>query len=117
MAESALCSFAHHCEKPCGTSARYLNRTACVSISACERDVHSHLKSVRLLQSGISTEKELILIRAGFIEVKKSGCCDAMTLCPRHGDELGLQWRKKRPAECKHPLEQNWNILVPVGSG
>ena len=117
MAESASCSFAHHSDKPCGTSARYLNRTACVIISACERDVHSHLKSVRLLQSGISTEKELILIRAGLIEVKNSGSCDAMTLCPRHRDELGLQWRKKRPEECKHPLEQNWNILVPVGSG
>ena len=139
MSQSATCSFAKHSGKTCGSSSRFLKEVSCVGIEACGRNIYSHLKRVRLLRSGISTEKELILTRAGYFNQEKEGEWSALSVCPLHRDELGIYWKEKRPTECKHPLHiqnkwnwkpdrtvcpkvsraivQYWGVLVPVGSG
>ena len=101
-------------------------------LSSCADDVREHLKEVRVSQTCVASEKELILARAGLF-----GDSDDrnFTICPKHRVELRVRF--KPSIKCQHPLHGNrrrkverginlkmakeikakWNIAVPVGAG
>ena len=89
------------------------------------------MRTVKVSQTSILTEKDLILVRTGQFNEDATN----MTICPRHRAEHGTFWRPSRI--CVHPLHGNrkgkpergatldmskeimskWNTLVPVGAG
>ena len=101
-------------------------------LSSCEDSVREHLREVKVSQTCVASEKELILARAGLF-----GDSDGrdFTICPKHRVELGVRFRPS--VKCQHPLHGNrrrkverginlkiakeikakWNIVVPVGAG
>ncbi|CAB4039535.1 Hypothetical predicted protein, partial [Paramuricea clavata] len=63
------------------------------SLNACQRDVTGHLKMLNLCREGISSEKELILLRAGIFE----GFAAAnFMVCPKHRQSFGIEWRGRK---------------------
>ena len=125
------CSVGRRAGTDCGLSARYPHFKEYIPILSCERDIQVHLQRLNVSSSSVSSESELILLRAGYFEEEGEG----MTVCPKHRDILGLSWRPSR--FCAHPLHPStkgkcdrgvskkmcleimnrWNKLVPVGSG
>ena len=101
-------------------------------LSSCADDVREHLREVKVSQTCVASEKELILARTGLF-----GDSDGrdFTICPKHRVELGVRFRPSM--KCQHPLNGNrrrkverginlklakeikakWNIVVPVGAG
>ena len=101
-------------------------------LSSCADDVREHLREVKVSQTCVASEKELILARAGLF-----GDSDSrdFTICPKHRAELGVRFRPLM--KCQHPLHGNrrrkvekginlkmakeikarWSIVVPVGAG
>ena len=101
-------------------------------LSSCADDVREHLREVKVSQTCVGSEKELILACAGLF-------CDSdgrdFTIYPKHRVELGVRFRPSM--KCQHPLHVNWrrkvetginlkmakeikakwNIVVPVGAG
>ncbi|KAL9961857.1 hypothetical protein ACROYT_G030888 [Oculina patagonica] len=88
-------------------------------------------ESSESLKDWYPSEKDLILARAGHFNED----CANMTICQRHGAELGVLWRPSRKYE--HPLHgnrkgkperganlemsrqimENWRVLIPFGAG
>ena len=115
----------------CGLSAKYPHLKEYIPIDSCKRDIKLHLKNLKVSGKSVSSESELILLRAGHFNEQGKG----MTVCPKHRDLLGLNWRPSR--FCSHPLHgsrkgkcdrgvskkiseeimERWKKLVPVGSG
>lgn len=131
-AESELsCSFANICHSGCGTSTKSTKETNFIPISSCTRNVKPHLCRLNVSQSSISSEKDLILARAGLFEEEGN----SLTICPKHRDTLGLQWKPTK--KCNHPLHRDskrkpdrganlqtskevmakWEVLLPIGAG
>lgn len=101
-------------------------------LDSCGDNVKDHLRKVNVSQTCVSSEKELILARAGLFS--ESDGRD-FTICPKHRAELGVRFRPSM--KCQHPLHGNrrrkverginlkmakeiktkWNIVVPVGAG
>lgn len=101
-------------------------------LSSCADSVKEHLREVKVSQTCVVSEKELILARAGLFG--DSDGCD-FTICPKPRVELGVRFRPS--VKCQHPLHGNrrrkverginlkmakeikakWNIVVPVGAG
>ena len=128
---SLFCSFATFSKEKCSISPRYPGVTEYFPLTSCKKDIRSHLKTVKVSQTSILTEKDLILARAGKFNEDGS----SMTICPRHRAENGMFWRPRR--KCAHPFHGNrkgkpergvtlemskeimskWNTLVPVGAG
>ena len=99
-------------------------------LSSCEDSVREHLREVKVSQTRVASEKELILARAGLF-----GDSDGrdFTIRPKHRVDLGVRFRPS--VKCQHPLhgnrrrkvegginlkmakERKWNIVVPVGAG
>ena len=131
MAESLSCSFASFSDHKCDISPRYPGIKEYFPVTSCTKDVRSHLRQVKVSQTTVSTEKDLILARVGLFSDDGA----TRTICPRHRAELGLMWRTSR--KCAHPLHgarknkperragldmskyimEKWNVLVPVGAG
>ena len=126
------CSFTSLCGNKCDIS--WPGQQQLVPLSSCVDSIKEHLRDVKVSQTSVASEKELILLR-----VKCSvGLFDAsdghvFTICPKHGVELGVRPTTK----CQHPLHGNqrrkverginlkmakdikarWNAVVPVGAG
>lgn len=126
------CSFSLHCNSGCGVSSRYPGHKEYFPLSACVSDVRSHLKELKCPQSSVASEKELILLRAGFFHEEGHG----FTICPKHRADLGVKYAPS--SKCWHPLhkegskekrdrgmnlrmvksiKEKLNILVPIGAG
>ena len=126
------CSVGSKLYTDCGRSARYPLVKEFIPITSCNRDITLHLKRVKLASSSVSSESELILLRAGFFNADAQD----KTVCPKHRDLLGLSWRPSRV--CNHPLHEKrktkkcdrgvskqmsleiyerWKTFVPIGSG
>ena len=125
------CSFSSFCKSHCDISPRFPNHNEYFPLNTCTKDIRSHLRQVKVSQRCLSSEKDLIIARAGLY--KEDGI--DMTICPMHRCELGMMWRPKR--KCQHPLHgkrtrkpdrganlkiseeimKKWHVLIPVGSG
>ena len=131
MAAQLSCSFSSHSNSTCDFSARFPGKNEFFPLSSCARDIKSHLRQLKVTQTSVRSEKDLILARVGFFD--EMG--DDMTVCPKHHTALGTWWRpslkcyypvhgnKRRKPErgaslqmCKVILER-WRVLVPVGAG
>ena len=128
---SLFCSFVTFLKEKCDISPRYHGITEYFPLTSCKKDIRSHLKAVKVSQTNILTEKDLILARTGQFDEDGTN----MTICPRHRAEHGIFWRPRR--KCAHPLHGNrkgkpergvtlemskeimskWNTLIPVGAG
>ena len=131
MAENLSCSFVLFSVHKCDISPRYPGVKQYFPLTSCIKEVKSHLRQVKVSQTTVATEKNLILARAGLFD--EDGA--TRTICPKHRAEFGLMWRPSR--KCVHPLHGNrknkpergagldmskeimatWNALVPIGAG
>ena len=126
------CSLATYCGNNCNFSSRRPGRQQLLPLDSCADNVKDHLRKVKVSQTCVQSEKELILARAGLFS--ESDGRD-FTICPKHRAELGVRFRPSM--KCQHPLHDNrrrkverginlkmvkeikakWNIVVPVGAG
>ena len=68
-----------------------------------KNDIRSHLRTVKVSQTSIPTEKDLILAHTGKLNEDGTN----MTICPRPWAEHGMfAWRPSR--KCAHPGERHW---------
>lgn len=128
---SLSCSFVTFSKSTCDRSLRYPGVTEFFPLTSCKKDIRSHLRMVKVSQTNILTEKDLILARSAHFD--EDG--DTMTICPRHRAELGMFWRPRK--QCVHPLHGDrkgkperganlqmskeimakWSAFIPVGAG
>ena len=128
---SLFCSFVTFSKEKCNTSPHYPEVTKYFPLTSRKRDIRSHLRTVKVSQTRILTEKDSILACTGHFNEDGTH----MTICPRHRAEHGMFWQPSR--KCAHPLNENrkgkpergasldmskeimskWNTLVPVGAG
>ena len=131
MAAQLSCSFASHSNSTCNFSARFPGKNDFFPLSSCTKDIKSHLRQLKVAQTSVSSERDLILARVGLFD--RDG--NDMTVCPKHRATLGTWWRPT--LKCYHPLHGNkrrkpergaslqmckdimtkWKVLVPVGAG
>ena len=126
------CSFTTCCRSKCDFSSRWPGRQQLIPLNSCADSVKEHLREVKVSQTCVVSEKELILARVGLF-----GDSDGrdFTICPKHRAELGVRFRPS--TKCQHPLHGNqrrkverginlkmareikakWNTVVPVGAG
>ena len=128
---SLSCSFEAFSTSRCDISRRFPGITEFFPLSSCQKDIKAHLRTVKVSQTSVLTEKDLILARTGHFN--EDG--NKMTICPRHRAELGTFWRPGR--KCAHPLHgdhrgkperganleickgimKKWRTLIPIGAG
>ena len=128
MATQLSCSFSSHSNSTCDFSARFPGKNEFFPLSSCTRDIKSHLRQLKVAQTSVRSEKDLILARVGLSD--EMG--DDMTVCPKHCAALGTWWRpslkyyhplhgnKRRKTQrgaslqiCKEIIEK-WRVLVPA---
>lgn len=125
------CSFSTLSNNKCDLSPRYPGFTEFFTLNSCKKEIKSHLRTVKVSQKSILTEKDLILARAGHFNSDGAN----MTICPRHRADFGIFWRPSK--NCVHPLHGDrkgkpergaslemckeimgkWSALIPVGAG
>ena len=98
MAAQLSCSFSSHSNSTCDFSARFPGKNEFFPLSSCTRDIKSHLRQLKVAQTSVRSEKDLILARVGFFD--EMG--DDMTVCPKHCAALRTWWRTS--LKCYHPL-------------
>ena len=128
MATQLSCSFSSHSNSTCDFSARFPGKNEFFPLSSCTRDIKSHLRQLKVAQTSVRSEKDLILARVGLSD--EMG--DDMTVCPKHRAALGTWWRpslkyyhplhgnkRRKPHRgaslqmCKEIIEK-WRVLVPA---
>ena len=102
-----------------------------VSLSECNADISAHLRRCHLSKECL-TEKELILMRAGYF-CQTEQQVQRMMVCPRHRANLGKYWgNQTRRTPCQYPehkgkiegvksdraftVKHLSGVIVPVGS-
>lgn len=108
-----------------------------VPLSECNSDISVHLERCHLSKERI-TEKELILMRAGYFSATIQQMQE-MVVCPRHRANLGQYWgNQTRRTPCQYPehrgklegvksdraftvkiakeVKDLFGVIVPVGS-
>ena len=65
---------------------------------SCEKDVKSHLRQLKVPQTCVRSEKELILARGLFNQDDADE-----TVCPKHRAALGARWRQN--LKCHHEID------------
>ena len=80
MAENLSCSFASFSDHKCDISPRYPGIKEYFPVTSCTKDGRSHLRQVKVSQTTVSTEKDLILARVGLFADDGA----TRTICPRH---------------------------------
>lgn len=101
------CSFGN-IDSPCDS---YRQHSSIVPLLKCDRDMTSYLSSlpVSLKRSNedqtILSEINLILNRAGRFNVDEDELGN-MTICPKHREELSLEWPGRKRRTCSHPLHK-----------
>ena len=101
MAAQLSCSFSSHSNSTCDFSARFPGKNEFFPLSSCTRDIKSHLRQLKVAQTSVRSEKDLILARVGFFD--EMG--DDMTVCPKYCAALGTWWTPS--LKCHHPLRGN----------
>ena len=96
MAAQLSCSFSSHSNSTCDFLARFPGKNEFFPLSSCTRDIKSHLRQLKVAQTSVRSEKDLILARVGFFD--EMG--DDMTECPKHRAALGTWWRPS--LKCYH---------------
>ena len=126
------CSFATYRGSECDFSSRWPGRQQLIPLDSCADSIKEHLRDMKVSQTCVVSEKQLILARVGLF-----GDFDGrdFTICPKHRAELGVRFRPS--TKCQHPLHGNqrrkaerginlemakeikakWSTVVPVGSG
>ena len=126
------CSFTRLCGNKCDISSRWPGRQQLVPLRSCVDSIQEHLRDVKVSQTSVASEKELILAGVGLFDDSDGR---DFTICPKHRAELGVRFRAT--TKCQHPLHGNqrrkvekginlkmakeikakWNTVVPVGTG
>ena len=70
-------------------------------LSSCTKDIKSHLQQLKVAQTSVISEKDLILARVGLFDLGGND----MTVCPKHRAALGTWWRPI--LKCYHLLHGN----------
>ena len=91
MAAQLSCSFSSHSNSTCDFSARFPGKNEFFPLS-------SHLRQLKVVQTSVKSEKELILARVGFFDEMGND----MTVCPKHRAALRTWWRPS--LKFYHPL-------------
>ena len=126
------CSFATYCGNECDFTSRWPGRQQLIPLNSCVDSIKEHLRDVKVSQTCVSSEKQLILARVGlFLDSDDRD----FTICPKHRAQLGVRFWPS--TKCQHPLHGNrrrkvdrgihlrmaieikakWDIVVPVGAG
>ena len=92
------CSFASYSDAKCDISARYPGGNESFTLFSCEKDVKSHLRQLKVPQTCVRSEKELILARGLFNQDDADE-----TVCPKHRAALGTRWRQN--LKCHHEID------------
>ena len=107
-------------------------RQQLVPLSSFVEGIKDHLRDVKVSQTSVAFEKELILARVGLFDASDGR---DFTICPKHPAELGVRFRPT--TKCQQPLHGNqrreverginlkmakeikarWNTVDPVGAG
>ena len=98
---SLSCSFASHSTN-CDISKRSPGVNEFFPVTSCKTDTRSHLRTIKVGQTTLPTERDLILARTGHF--REDGAY--MTICPADRAEIGTFWQPRR--KCGHPLNGNW---------
>ena len=85
MSFQLSCSFASYSDARCDISAKYPGGNEFFTLSSCEKDVKSHLRQLKVPQTSVRSEKELISAGAGLFDQDEA----VVTVCPKHGAALG----------------------------
>ena len=117
-------SFTSLCGNKCNIY--WPRRQQLVPLTSCIDSIKEYPGDVKVSQTSVASEKELILAHVQLVY---------FTICPKHGAELGVRFRPT--LKCQHPLHGNqrrkvekginfkmakeikarWNTVVPVGAG
>ena len=89
----------------CGSSRGF---TDCVALNSCNGDISSRLQNYYLSRENVC-EKELILARAGLLELTEEQVKN-MTICPAHHFTLGKYWQA--PKTCQYPKHHGKKTAV-----
>ena len=135
------CSFAKE-DSCCGAIE---NDSLPLPINACKLDLTTHLLALGISgkrgwrsNSSELSERDLILNRAGFFNLNDEEIA-SMTICPKHRQELSIQWTGRKRMTCGYPSHKGQRkqmknprrvnmklsqeifrlcgIVVPVGTG
>ena len=68
LAAQLSCSFSSHSKSTCDFSARFPGKNEFFPLSSCTRDIKSLLRQLKVAQTSVRWEKELILARVGFFD-------------------------------------------------
>ena len=68
MAAQLSCSFSSHSNSTCDFSARFPGNNEFFPLSSCTRDIKSRLRQLKIAQTSVRSEKDLILARVGFFD-------------------------------------------------
>ena len=85
MAAQLSCSFSSHSISTCDFSARFPGKNEFFPLYFYTRDIKSHLRQLKVAQTSVRSEKDLILARVGFFDEMGND----MTVCPKHRAALG----------------------------
>ena len=92
------CSFVSYSDIKCDVSAKYPGGNEFFTLFSCEKDVKSHLRQLKVPQTCVRSEKELILARGLFNQDDADE-----TVCPKHRAALGTRWRQN--VKCHHEID------------
>ena len=98
---SLSCSFAALSRKNFDISKRYPGVRERFPLNFCKKDIRSHLRTIKVRQTSLSTVRDLILACTGHLHEEGAN----MTICSAHRAELGIFWRPWR--KCAHPVHGN----------
>lgn len=127
----------------CGTYSRFPQEQELVRLSSCERDIKSHLRTIKVSVGGdgpgfmldstnvnfIESEADLLCRRVGIFNTNHN-----LTVCPYHRYKLGIEFHQTKA--CQYPghtgkgktfrglsvgqskrLLEDQGVFLPVGSG
>ena len=83
------CSFVSYSDAKCDVSAKYPGGNKFFTLFSCQKDVKSHLRQLKVPQTCVRSEKELMLARGLFNQDDADE-----TVCPKHRAALGTRWRQ-----------------------
>ncbi len=71
-----------------------------VNLKDCNKNIENHLANIHQSQSGISSERSLILSRIGVFGASQNTTRKKL-ICENHRDKLGIKFKAR--AACQHP--------------
>ena len=94
------CCLQQYFDGQCGVYKKFPLELNEIHLKDCSRSVVGHLRSCNISEKAVSTEGELIALRAGIW--RYNSCVDkGITVCPFHRYTYGICW--KPPQRCGFP--------------